>query len=509
MLATGQKGRTMTLDISHLLLADPAGCGCSAAGCGVSADHESHRQPVPSTFPAPHAAADVQGGAGMLHWNLFAYPVAINSRRYAFLTDVRSVLAVDEATFSALQGAKGGPVPDGIVADRAERLLELGLVRREPAPRQFEAVFSHQRQAPRENKLLHLITSYTCNLTCSYCFMLADLGNHGKKLLSFEDAKKGIDLYFRASYVPDSVIHFYGGEPLLHPQLIDDSLTYIHQRYCDTVIPKIITNGTLHGPRVLDLLRKYDFDLSVSMDGDKQAHDVFRVDHSGRSTFAKTVAGIRAFQEIGYEPKVLITVGEHNIRRLPEVVSFVLSLRPHAIALNFPRELPEADTGLDGEAPDAGFWVEQYERCLELCFEQHIPELYFADMLFAYLSGEPVLSPCAACGSQVSVGPGAQVGPCQAFVAAGMFSQPAEQYEQQDPGGPFAPWRKVSKATSRKCSSCPISAICGGDCSFDRYNRTGSLMEPLPFHCDLRLRMADHLVRRLVAGQPAGFAAIG
>lgn len=118
-----------------------------------------------------------------------------------------------------------------------------------------------------------------------------------------------------------------------------------------------------------------------------------------------------------------------------------------------------------------------------------------------------MLSPCAACGSQVSVGPGAQVGPCQAFVAAGMFTQPAEQYQENQADGPFAPWRGVSKATSRKCSSCPISAICGGDCSFDRYNRTGSLLEPLPFHCDLRLRMADHLVGRLVAGQPAGFAA--
>ncbi|HUY50263.1 MAG TPA: radical SAM protein [Streptosporangiaceae bacterium] len=400
-------------------------------------------------------------------------------------------------------------MPDGIPPDRLDRFLNLGLVRRTPARRQFEAVFPQQMQARQENKLLHLITSYTCNLTCSYCFMLADLGDHGRALLSFEDAKKGIDLYFGSPYRPDSVIHFYGGEPLLHPQLVDDCLAYIHERYCDTVIPKIITNGTVHGPRVLDLLRRYGFDLSVSVDGDKQAHDVFRVDHRGRSTLAKTVAGIRAFEEIGYDPKVLITVGEHNIRRLPEVVEFVLSLRPHAIALNFPRELPQGDTGLGGEISDPAFWVGQYERCLELCFERHIPELYFADMLFAYLSGEPVLSPCAACGSQVSVGPGAKVGPCQAFVAAGMFSEPAEGYQQKRADGPFAPWQNVSKATSRKCSSCPISAICGGDCSFDRYNRTGSLLEPLPFHCDLRLRMADHLLRRLVAGQPAGFAATG
>jgi radical SAM protein with 4Fe4S-binding SPASM domain len=484
----------MTRDISHLLLADSPGCGCLAGHSGTPGS-----QPVHEQAPATDG----------LYWNLFAYPVSAGAQRYVFLTDVRSVLAVDQATFRDLQGAGGGTVPSSIPPARVGRLLDLGLVRRAPARRQFEAVFSRQAHAGQENTLLHLITSYTCNLTCSYCFMLADLGTHGTKLLSFDDARKGIDLYFGVPYARDSVIHFYGGEPLLHPQLIDDCLGYIHGRYCDTVIPKIITNGTLHGPRVLDLLRKYHFDVSVSMDGDQQAHDVFRVDHRGRSTFAKTVAGIKAFQEIGYEPKILITVGEHNIRRLPEIVSFVLSLRPHAIALNFPRELPGTDTGLDGDAGEAAFWVDQYERCLELCFEQGIPELYFADMLFAYLSGNPVLSPCAACGSQVSVGPDAQVGPCQAFVAAGMFTQPAEQYQENQADGPFAPWRGVSKATSRKCSSCPISAICGGDCSFDRYNRTGSLLEPLPFHCDLRLRMADHLVGRLVAGQPAGFAAAG
>lgn len=499
----------MTRDISHLLLADSPGCGCLAGHSGTPGSQPVHEQAVPGPSLAAGNRLDGAPAVEELYWNLFAYPASVGAQRYVFLTDVRSVLAVDQATFSDLQGARGGPVPPGIPPGRIGRLLDLGLVRREPAHRQFEAVFSRSAQAGQENTLLHLITSYTCNLTCSYCFMLADLGTHDAKLLSFDDARKGIDLYFGVPYARDCVIHFYGGEPLLHPQLIDDCLGYIHDRYCDTVIPKIITNGTLHGPRVLDLLRTYHFDLSVSMDGDQQAHDVFRVDHRGRSTFAKTVAGIKAFQEIGYEPKILITVGEHNIRRLPEIVSFVLSLRPHAIALNFPRELPGTDTGLDGKTGEAAFWVDQYERCLELCFEQGIPELYFADMLFAFLSGNPVLSPCAACGSQVSVGPGAQVGPCQAFVAAGMFAQPAEQYQENQADGPFVPWRGVSKATSRKCSSCPISAICGGDCSFDRYNRTGSLLEPLPFHCDLRLRMADHLVGRLVAGQPAGFAAVG
>lgn len=99
----------MTLDISHLLLADPAECGCSAAGCGAPADHESRQRPDPYTRLAADAPADVQDSAGMLYWNLFAYPVTVGSRRYAFLTDVRSVLAVDEATFVTLKTPRADP----------------------------------------------------------------------------------------------------------------------------------------------------------------------------------------------------------------------------------------------------------------------------------------------------------------------------------------------------------------------------------------------------------------
>jgi len=439
------------------------------------------------------------------YWNLFAYPVQVASGRYAFLTDTKSVISIDERTFEDITDARGHSVPGHVDDQQLMAFRSVGLVSDDPPVRQVDHVFARAEAAPRDYELLHIITSYTCNLTCSYCFMLSNLGTD-QKLLSFDDAKRGIDLYFSRPHNPDSVIHFYGGEPLLHPRLIDDCLDHIHENYSISVIPKIITNGTLHGPQVLDLLDRYNFDLSVSMDGDREAHDVFRLDRAGRSTFDKTVDGIRAFQARGHNPKVLVTVGEHNVHRLPEIVGKLCDLRPHALALNFPRELPSVDNNLGDEAAELSFWVDQYARSLEVCYEQGVPELYFADMLFATLTDTPVLNPCAACGKQISVGPGAQVGPCQAFVAAGMFSQPIEEFDEESLDGPFAPWQTVNKTLSAKCSRCPIAPICGGDCSFDRYNRTGSLREPLPFHCDLRLAMATLLAERLVAGRPIGFA---
>jgi radical SAM protein with 4Fe4S-binding SPASM domain len=492
--------RIVGRDLTHLLLGPkgggPGSCRYAASSVGASS---ANAFDVADTTPDDEA--------GTYYWNLFAYPMSLGSERYVFLSDRKSVISVDEATYRDVERAHGAAIPEALSAELVPKLLECGLVMRESGPRQFANVFAAKASVPKENALLHLITSYTCNLTCSYCFMLADLDDHKERFLSFVDARRGIDLYFGMPHKKDSVIHFYGGEPLLHPQLIDDCLAYIHTNYSDEVLPKIITNGTPHGRQVLDLLGKYTFDLSVSMDGDRKAHDVFRLDHQGRSTFDKTVEGVRAFQEIGCNPKILVTVGAHNIRRLPEVVSAVLDLSPQAIALNFPRELPRTDSGLHGDSADPAFWVKQYERCLELCYARAVPELYFADMLYAFLSGEPVLSPCAACGSQVSVGPGGQVGPCQAFVAAGMFSQPIEQFGAGGSSDPFQSWAGVSKASSRQCSRCAIAPICGGDCSFDRYNRAKSLYEPLEFHCDLRFLMADQLVKRLVRGEGLGFTA--
>jgi uncharacterized protein len=435
--------------------------------------------------------------------------VTLGSDRYIFLTDRRRFVRVTPQLNALLEKKTTDGEAPNLPLSTATALLDAGLLSADTPLAQFNAVM---RAKPRSSELalLRIITSYTCNLTCSYCFMLSDLRTDSRmrRFLPFGEAKQGIDLYFSRPHRRDSVIHFYGGEPLLHPQLISDCLDYIVENYSDQVLPKIITNGTLIGGAVHRLMMKHHFDLSVSMDGDRDAHDVYRVDYQGRSSYDKVLAGIRYFQnELGNNPKVLIIVGIHNIRRLPEVVETVLDLQPKAIALNFPRELYSTSSGLDEETADLSYWVEQYEKALDLCFDRAIPELYFADMLFAFLSGEPVMNPCAACGSQISIGPGAQVGPCQAFVASGQFTRSISLLKIEPRPSAFTDWENVSKGSSRKCTSCPIAAVCGGDCSFDRFNRTGSLHEPLEFHCDLRLKMATILAERAITGKPIGFAA--
>lgn len=438
------------------------------------------------------------------YWNHFAWPVTVDGSHVVFLTDQRRVLEVDATTFELVRANRGRRI-DGIGPAFTEDLLRTGLARAEPESEQVRRVFSAGLAQQGRYQLLHIITSYACNLACSYCFMLRDLRGP-KRVLNFDEARSAIDLFFSLPHVERPVVHFYGGEPLLHVGLIEQCLTYAAEVGDVPVAPKIITNGTLWSARTSELLHRYDWDLSVSLDGDRAAQDVFRLDRKGRSSFDAVIAGIESMRADGLVPKLLLTVGAHNIDRLPEIVDFMCELRPAGIALNFPRALPASENGLDDAHTRGRYWIAQYERALERCYEHGIPELYFADVLWSFLGERSTLRPCSACGAQISVGPGGVIGPCQAFVASDRFAEPLERFDTGPSDPVFGPWRDVNKVTSARCSSCPIAPICAGDCPFDRFNSTGNLREPLDFHCAVRHAMARILLTRLVQGRSLGFA---
>ena len=65
-----------------------------------------------------------------------------------------------------------------------------------------------------------------------------------------------------------------GGEPLLEFELIKKCVSYILQRKGDKKIRfTMTTNGTLMTEDVIEFLVKYEFNLMISLDGDKKSHD--------------------------------------------------------------------------------------------------------------------------------------------------------------------------------------------------------------------------------------------
>ncbi len=156
-------------------------------------------------------------------------------------------------------------------------------------------------------QLVFEVTS-NCNLECEYCGY-GELYNtrrmtHGSNL-KFSIAKNMIDYLFDLWNNNESsfdhrqtLIGFYGGEPLLNMSFIKKTIEYIES----LPLPKrrsfaytMTTNGMLL-EKHMDYLAEKKFTLLISIDGDEHAHS-YRVDHKGVNSFNQVFANIKLFQQ--------------------------------------------------------------------------------------------------------------------------------------------------------------------------------------------------------------------
>ena len=152
--------------------------------------------------------------------------------------------------------------------------------------------------------LWEIITGHDCNLRCSYCY------DHDKAAGC--NMLEIVESFLRAAYAeylqtnPSEAPHlcFIGGEPLLHPELIDAALTVWHdfnrRHRLAEVRCAIVTNGTLIAEKnVLDLLEKRSNSLrfSFSIDGTQKTHDAYRVDSRGNGSWQRAIDGYKIARE--------------------------------------------------------------------------------------------------------------------------------------------------------------------------------------------------------------------
>lgn len=110
-------------------------------------------------------------------------------------------------------------------------------------------------------------------------------------------------------------ITFHGGEPTLFPlprfEALCCSLKTIEQATGCQLRLSMQSNGLLINDQWIAVLKKYHIALGISMDGEQQVHDKYRIDHKGRGTYIKTVAAIKRIRNAGL-PVYILSVADPN-----------------------------------------------------------------------------------------------------------------------------------------------------------------------------------------------------
>lgn len=162
-------------------------------------------------------------------------------------------------------------------------------------------------KAGERNVFFHILTA--CNLKCKHCYINAE--QHGSRTLSREKILKWLQL-FQVPGKKSNVI-FLGGEPTLHPDLIDCISEAKKIGYAVTVD----SNGYLFHDFLERVVPQHLDYLSFSLDGpDSQINDSLR----GKGVFDICTANIKKAVSMGINVSVIYTVSSRNIAHLSRMV---------------------------------------------------------------------------------------------------------------------------------------------------------------------------------------------
>ncbi|MGI6174175.1 MAG: radical SAM protein [Christensenellales bacterium] len=165
--------------------------------------------------------------------------------------------------------------------------------------------------------------SSMCNMRCAYCFY-ADVAQ-SRSVQSFGAMRRETleTLVRRAFAYAEGYVQFVfqGGEPtLLGADFFRDAVA-LQKKYNARNLPvtnAVQTNGYALTDEIISCFAENGFLVGVSLDGDRDVHDLYRKDAQGRGTFDRVTENIDRLLRAGCDVNILSVVHEGNARRARE-----------------------------------------------------------------------------------------------------------------------------------------------------------------------------------------------
>ena len=332
---------------------------------------------------------------------------------------------------------------------------------------------------------IFLISTYGCNLNCSYCYQQ---GVDKPGLIS-EDILETIYHYLDQEFSEVKVkpyITLFGGEPLIN--------TPAHRKVVEKVIDlnekygyqlAAVTNG-YHLEEYIELLKTAQIkEIQVTLDGPEEIHNQRRRTKAGKNTFEKIINGIKKALESQIPINLRVVVDKENLNELVQLAELLesqgwLDLPPELFKTQIGRnyELIDCNHDKDILLSRVGLWteivnlMEQYPVLKKF----HKPQFYGIKYLVE--NGEmafPTFDTCPACKSELVFDLYGDVYGCTASCGREKYKL-GTVYPKID-----IDEEKISQWTSRditsipECKDCSDALACGGGCGVVAAEKNGNI----------------------------------
>ena len=320
-----------------------------------------------------------------------------------------------------------------------------------------------------------------CNMRCRYCFYADELHHRGQALppMSTDTLEKVVRRVMRSA---ERAVHFVfqGGEPTLigldyYRKAIEFQQRYAHPG--QIVTNALQTNGLCIPEAMMRFFATHHFLLGVSLDGDAQTHDLFRLDAQGGGTFARIRETLSSMEALGVEYNILCVVNEAVARHAEQVLDALVPYR-------FLQFIPCLDP-LDGTRNDFSLTEQRYLSFLKRAFDRYAQAFYqgmpFSVRMFdnwiSLLMGRGAEN-CAMlgrCSANLMVESNGDVYPCDFY---GLDAWKLGNLRDHSLGGMLqgevlGRFIEESLPVPERCRACRWYPLCRNGCKRERDARTG------------------------------------
>ncbi len=358
--------------------------------------------------------------------------------------------------------------------------------------------------------------SGNCQLRCRYCFYenvseSRETSYYGLMTLDTLDllVKKAI-----AETTDHCTFAFQGGEPTLAGLDFYRELIRLQEKYraefqkISLVIHNAIqTNGMLLDDDWCAFLAQHKFLVGLSLDGDKDIHDLNRIDAQGKGTYTRAMKAAKLLEKHQVEFNILVVVTRQLARRAKHIY--------HTLVKNGFRYLQFIpcidDFGKEPGSSPFSLTAERYGDFLKTLFDewykdfmagQYISIRHF-DNWIHMLQGQPpeTCSMSGRCTCYGVVEADGSVYPCDFYVLDPWKLGTVQEntFEEMLTCQLAEDFLQASWPVASKCQACKYYPICRGGCRRDREPLlAGEGQEAsLNIYCDAYLAFFDHALGQM------------
>lgn len=350
-------------------------------------------------------------------------------------------------------------------------------------------------------KNLTLAITMNCNLACDYCWQKHEPDNN----IDASTINKWLDYFLDEKINSPSKILYYGGEPLLRPDLVQLASNEA-KRLCKIrgiKLPKqhLFTNGTLLTDDMIQFLDEAGIFAIISIDGDKASNDLHRLSSSRKSVYDQVMEGIGRLSDRGVAFGICCTISDPAFD-VDSTVGYLLNQAdPQTFELNLRHDKDFRAVAQRYQ----GAYLDSFTKAWELLERWGITNVDLRKRVMALADRVPLQNSSSGSKNKLSVMPNGNISSY-----SGAVSFPELQISPSGNWVDFfeARWSRNALIMD-SCKTCNAAYLCGQGSAFSSFLQYGDFDHVPALHCEYCNTVLTYIMNRMAMSSIARNAPLG